>query len=95
MGRRAQRAPRAQDGGAHSAAFHHRQRRRGAGESVGPNASFAEQGVPAYVVFNDATLRELATERPADLAALSGITGVGQAKLDRYGEALLEVLRTA
>nr|WP_307807404.1 DNA helicase RecQ [Naasia sp. SYSU D00948] len=51
-----------------------------------------EQGVPAYVVFNDATLRELATVRPGDLAALSGITGVGQAKLERYGDALLGVL---
>jgi ATP-dependent DNA helicase RecQ len=51
-----------------------------------------EQGVPAYVVFNDSTLRELATSRPADLGALAGITGVGQAKLERYGDALLEVL---
>jgi ATP-dependent DNA helicase RecQ len=51
-----------------------------------------EQGVPAYVVFNDATLRELATRRPGDVGELATITGVGQAKLDRYGEALLEVL---
>jgi ATP-dependent DNA helicase RecQ len=54
-----------------------------------------EQGVPAYVVFNDATLRELATVRPGDLGALAGVTGIGQAKLDRYGEALLEVLAAA
>ncbi len=51
--------------------------------------------MPAYVVFPDATLRELATPRPADLGALSGITGIGQAKLERYGEALLEVLGAA
>lgn len=54
-----------------------------------------EQGVPAYVVFHDATLRAVATERPADLDALSGISGVGQAKLDRYGEGILAALRAA
>ncbi|GAA4712210.1 ATP-dependent DNA helicase RecQ [Promicromonospora umidemergens] len=51
-----------------------------------------EQGVPAYVVFHDATLRTVAAERPADLDALSGISGVGQAKLDRYGEGILAAL---
>ncbi|MFD1714905.1 DNA helicase RecQ [Amnibacterium flavum] len=55
-------------------------------------AEAKEQGVPAYVVFNDASLRELATVRPTTLDGLAGITGVGQAKLDRYGEKLLEVL---
>nr|WP_240605826.1 DNA helicase RecQ [Planctomonas deserti] len=50
------------------------------------------QGVPAYVVFGDATLRELATTRPSTLAALAGIGGVGQKKLETYGEAVLEVL---
>lgn len=51
-----------------------------------------EQGVPAYVVFHDATLRAVASERPADLDALSGISGVGQAKLERYGEGILAAL---
>jgi ATP-dependent DNA helicase RecQ len=51
-----------------------------------------EQGVPAYVVFHDATLRAVAAERPADLDALSGISGVGQAKLERYGEGILTAL---
>jgi ATP-dependent DNA helicase RecQ len=51
-----------------------------------------EQGVPAYVVFHDATLRAVAAERPADLDALSGISGVGQAKLERYGEGILAAL---
>ncbi|MFD3443743.1 DNA helicase RecQ [Microbacteriaceae bacterium 4G12] len=50
------------------------------------------QGVPAYVVFGDATLRELATTRPSTLAELAGIGGVGQKKLETYGEAVLEVL---
>jgi len=52
-----------------------------------------EQGVPAYVVFADVTLREVATVRPQDLGQLSGITGVGQKKLDTYGEGLLQVVR--
>ncbi|WP_394804602.1 DNA helicase RecQ, partial [Clavibacter michiganensis] len=51
-----------------------------------------EQGVPAYVVFADVTLREVATVRPQDLGQLAGITGVGQKKLDTYGEGLLAVV---
>ena len=54
-----------------------------------------EQGVPPYVVFHDRTLVELAARRPADLNALGGIGGIGAAKLDRYGEALLAVLAEA
>jgi ATP-dependent DNA helicase RecQ len=54
-----------------------------------------EQQVPPYVVFNDATLRELATHRPGSTAELLGISGIGQAKADRYGEAVLDVLRAA
>jgi ATP-dependent DNA helicase RecQ len=50
------------------------------------------QGVPPYVVFHDRTLLELAARRPADRAALGGIGGIGAAKLERYGEALLAVL---
>jgi ATP-dependent DNA helicase RecQ len=51
-----------------------------------------EQGVPAYIVFGDATLRALAEHRPSSLDQLSGISGVGQKKLDAYGEQVLEVL---
>ncbi|MFT2689849.1 DNA helicase RecQ [Clavibacter zhangzhiyongii] len=54
-----------------------------------------EQGVPAYVVFADVTLREVATVRPQDLGQLAGVTGVGQKKLDTYGEGLLAVVREA
>ena len=50
------------------------------------------QGVPAYVVFHDATLRQIATEEPATLAALGTVSGVGAAKLERYGEGLLAAL---
>ncbi|MCB1274845.1 MAG: HRDC domain-containing protein, partial [Leucobacter sp.] len=52
-----------------------------------------EQGVPPYVVFGDATLRALSVHRPGDRPGLLSITGIGQAKLDRYGDAVLELLR--
>ncbi len=48
--------------------------------------------MPAYVVFHDATLRQIATDEPADVAALGTISGVGAAKLERYGEQLLAAL---
>ncbi|WP_298226434.1 DNA helicase RecQ [Gryllotalpicola sp.] len=51
-----------------------------------------EQGVPAYIVFGDATLKAVAAARPHSIEALSGITGVGQAKLAQYGEAVLAVV---
>ncbi len=52
-----------------------------------------EHGVPAYVVFHDATLAELARARPQSEAELGQISGVGQRKLERYGADLLELLR--
>ncbi|WP_375450296.1 DNA helicase RecQ [uncultured Devosia sp.] len=51
-----------------------------------------EQGVPPYVVFQDATLRAMAQARPRQLHDLLSLPGVGQAKLERYGEAFLAVL---
>mgnify|MGYP001082914653 CR=1 FL=1 len=51
-----------------------------------------EQGVPAYVVFNDATLRALAEHRPRALDDLDGITGIGAKKREAYGGAVLEVI---
>jgi ATP-dependent DNA helicase RecQ len=54
-----------------------------------------EQNLPAYVIFHDATLREMASERPADLDAMARINGVGASKLERYGERMLQVLRDA
>ncbi len=49
-------------------------------------------GVPAYVIFHDATLAQMAAERPRTLAELAQINGVGAAKLERYGEAFLAVI---
>jgi ATP-dependent DNA helicase RecQ len=51
-----------------------------------------EQNVPAYVIFHDRTLREIAIGQPQGLDALARIPGVGAAKLERYGQALLELL---
>jgi len=55
-------------------------------------AEAKEQGVPAYVVFHDATLREIATGRPTTLAGLSTMSGVGEAKLEKYGDKILEAI---
>jgi ATP-dependent DNA helicase RecQ len=54
----------------------------------------AESGVPPYVVFHDSTLREIAERKPRDLNELSTVQGVGAAKLERYGEAMLAALST-
>ena len=51
-----------------------------------------EQGVPPYVVFGDATLRALSTHLPQSDEALLEISGIGQSKLERYGEAVLALL---
>jgi ATP-dependent DNA helicase RecQ len=51
-----------------------------------------EQGVPAYVIFHDATLREIASRRPASLTELGAVSGVGETKLARYGEQVLAAL---
>ena len=51
-----------------------------------------EQNVPAYVVFSDATLAEMAARQPSTSAALLEVNGVGQTKLERYGDAFLAVI---
>ena len=51
-----------------------------------------QQGVPPYVVFHDRTLVELAARRPGSFSELAGVSGIGTAKQERYGAALLEVL---
>jgi ATP-dependent DNA helicase RecQ len=56
-------------------------------------ATAKEQGVPAYVVFHDATLREIATLVPATLGELSTVSGVGVVKREKYGAQLIEALR--
>ncbi|WP_410660510.1 DNA helicase RecQ [Amycolatopsis sp. lyj-112] len=55
-------------------------------------AAAKEQGVPAYVIFHDATLRQIATRRPSTLAELGTVSGVGENKLAKYGEQILETL---
>ncbi|MCO6008949.1 DNA helicase RecQ [Actinoallomurus purpureus] len=55
-------------------------------------ATAKEQGVPAYVIFHDATLREIAVRSPASLAELSSVGGVGESKLAKYGQHILDTL---
>jgi ATP-dependent DNA helicase RecQ len=52
-----------------------------------------EAGVPAYIVFNDGTLRAMAEERPTTEDELLSLPGVGPVKLERYGDAFLELCR--
>ena len=55
----------------------------------------AEAGVPPYIIFHDSTLREIAATRPATVAELAQVNGVGRAKLERYGAAVLAALAAA
>jgi ATP-dependent DNA helicase RecQ len=52
-----------------------------------------EHNVPAYVIFHDKTLHEMLAYQPQTAAEMLGISGVGQTKLDRYGDRFLSVLR--
>jgi ATP-dependent DNA helicase RecQ len=54
-----------------------------------------ELSLPAYVIFHDATLRQIAAESPSTLAELGGISGVGENKLAKYGQQILDTLGAA
>jgi len=68
--------------------------RKGLGEKLKEWRGFQSQkeGVPAYVIFNDATLVELATKKPVTPSELLSISGVGQKKLEKYGSAILDTI---
>jgi ATP-dependent DNA helicase RecQ len=53
-----------------------------------------DQGVPPYAVFHDATLFEMIEWRPSSLGAMRSINGIGEVKLDRYGEEFLAILNS-
>ena len=55
-------------------------------------ATAKEQGMPPYVIFHDATLRQIAAAPPSRLAELANVNGVGETKLARYGQQILDVL---
>ena len=86
-GRRAQRAAETERPESTPAEEHLFQRLRGLRSELAK-----EQSVPPYVIFHDKTLREMVAARPESLAALSTISGVGAAKLERYGERFLALL---
>jgi ATP-dependent DNA helicase RecQ len=82
----------------------------GAGSEVLPEAAAAvferlrawraaaareQGGVPAYVIFHDATLRQIAVQSPSTLAELATVNGVGETKLNRYGQQILDLLADA
>ena len=52
-----------------------------------------EQNVPAYVIFHDSTLRNIAEQRPGSLGELAQVGGIGGTKLERYGPQVLETIR--
>jgi len=58
-------------------------------------AAAREQGVPAYVIFHDTTLRQIAAEAPATQAELATVSGVGEAKLAKYGPQILDLVAAA
>ncbi len=58
-------------------------------------AAAKEQGVPAYVILHDATLRQIAVRAPVSLAELATVSGIGESKLTRYGQQILDVLGAA
>ncbi|MFL6735809.1 MAG: DNA helicase RecQ [Sphingomonas sp.] len=82
-------------------------RRRDRGRESGPSdplfdtlrearrALAAEAGVPAFLVFHDSTLREIAAKRPRSLAELARVNGVGRTKLERYGDAMIAAVASA
>jgi ATP-dependent DNA helicase RecQ len=53
-----------------------------------------ERGVPAYVIFHDATLQAIAAEKPTSIAALARIAGIGERKLVQYGEQILAIVHS-
>ena len=66
--------------------------RSSSGCAPGGASAHATDGVPAYVVMHDATLRDLAAARPASLQELAGVKGFGPTKIERYGEDVLAVV---
>ncbi len=58
-----------------------------------PGALAQEAGVPPYVIFHDSTLRDMAAIRPKSLRDMALVSGVGERKLEAYGEAFLAALR--
>jgi len=53
----------------------------------------AKEGVPAYIVFSDASLRDMCRKKPASLVQFSAVNGVGAVKLEKYGEAFVEAIK--
>ncbi len=55
-------------------------------------ATSREHGVRAYVIFHDGTLKEIARAKPTTMAALGGLSGVGEKKLEAYGQEIVAIV---
>jgi ATP-dependent DNA helicase RecQ len=55
----------------------------------------AQQRVPAYIIFSDASLRDMCVKQPTTLDAFMDVSGVGQSKLEKYGDAFTALIRDA
>jgi ATP-dependent DNA helicase RecQ len=55
----------------------------------------AKEGVPAYIVFSDASLRDMCRKKPTSLVQFSAVNGVGAVKLEKYGEAFVEIINNS
>jgi len=53
-----------------------------------------EEAVPAYIVFSDATLRDMSRKKPVSLIQFSGVNGVGRLKLEKYGKVFTDLIRS-
>jgi ATP-dependent DNA helicase RecQ len=54
-----------------------------------------EQGVPPYVIFHDSTLVEMCSSLPQSMTEFADLSGVGERKLEKYGEKFLQTIRNA
>ncbi|MDR2964806.1 MAG: HRDC domain-containing protein, partial [Treponema sp.] len=52
-----------------------------------------KESVPAYIVFSDASLRDMCRKKPVSLVQFSAVNGVGAVKLEKYGEMFTEVIK--
>jgi ATP-dependent DNA helicase RecQ len=53
----------------------------------------SREGVPAYIIFTDATLRDMCVKRPTSEMAFLSVSGVGRVKLEKYGEKFMKIIR--
>jgi ATP-dependent DNA helicase RecQ len=53
----------------------------------------ARESVPAYIIFSDSSLRDMCRKKPVSLVQFQSVNGVGQVKLEKYGEAFIQLIK--